>query len=265
MQWVFDKRAIFGVTASHLSLVSSGAADVLRWTNQQLIDSGARRGAWGAAARPRGAGGASHRHPRAARHVLAGARAARTARRFDDPDARAVSRRRLDGYPPASDHRSRCPKRSPCRGGGTSVMRAIVVHYKELALKGRNRPWFVQILVQNLKNALKGIGVSRVRSVMGRIEIDLQPEASFEAASERIRHVFGIANFSLAGRGSHDFQALADAILAGPRRSSGAHRSASARAGPTSASRSRRRRSSARWAVTSSRRRAGRSTSMMPR
>lgn len=93
-------------------------------------------------------------------------------------------------------------------------MRSIVVHYKELALKGRNRPWFVQILVQNLKNALKGIGVPRVRSVMGRIEIDLAPEASFEAASERIRHVFGIANFSLAGRAPHDFQALAAAILA---------------------------------------------------
>ncbi len=38
MQWVFDKRAVFGESASHLSLVSSGAVDVLRWTNPQLID-----------------------------------------------------------------------------------------------------------------------------------------------------------------------------------------------------------------------------------
>ena len=38
MQWVFDKRTLIGETASHLSLVSSGAADVLRWTNPQLID-----------------------------------------------------------------------------------------------------------------------------------------------------------------------------------------------------------------------------------
>lgn len=38
MQWVFDKRAVFGQSASHLSLVSSGAAEVLRWTNPQLID-----------------------------------------------------------------------------------------------------------------------------------------------------------------------------------------------------------------------------------
>ena len=51
-------------------------------------------------------------------------------------------------------------------------MRSIVVHYKELALKGRKRPWFVQLLVRNLKLALKGMDVARVRSVMGRIEIE---------------------------------------------------------------------------------------------
>ena len=38
MQWVFDKRAVFGASASHLSLVSGGAADVVAWTNQKLID-----------------------------------------------------------------------------------------------------------------------------------------------------------------------------------------------------------------------------------
>ena len=93
-------------------------------------------------------------------------------------------------------------------------MRSIVVHYKELALKGRNRPWFVQLLVRNLRLALTGLDVTSVRSVMGRIEIDLGPDTSFEAARDRIRQVFGIANFSLAGRGPHEFQGLADAILA---------------------------------------------------
>jgi glycine/D-amino acid oxidase-like deaminating enzyme len=38
MQWVFDKRTVFGETASHLSLVSSGADDVLRWSNPQLVE-----------------------------------------------------------------------------------------------------------------------------------------------------------------------------------------------------------------------------------
>jgi thiamine biosynthesis protein ThiI len=93
-------------------------------------------------------------------------------------------------------------------------MRSIVVHYKELALKGRNRPWFVQLLVRNLRLGLKGLDVTHVRSVMGRIEIDLGPETDFDEARDRISRVFGIANFSLAGRAPHDFQALADAILA---------------------------------------------------
>lgn len=92
-------------------------------------------------------------------------------------------------------------------------MRSIVVHYKELALKGRNRPWFVQLLVRNLRLALKGLDVTHVRSVMGRIEIDLGPDTSFDAARDRIRQVFGIANFSLAARGPHDFEGLAAAIL----------------------------------------------------
>jgi thiamine biosynthesis protein ThiI len=93
-------------------------------------------------------------------------------------------------------------------------MRSIVVHYKELALKGRNRPWFVQVLVRNLRTALKGLDVTGVRSIMGRIEIDLGSGAAFDEARDRIAHVFGIANFSLAGRASHDFRELADAILA---------------------------------------------------
>ena len=38
MQWVFDKRTVFGEQASHLSLVSSGAASVVGRSNQELID-----------------------------------------------------------------------------------------------------------------------------------------------------------------------------------------------------------------------------------
>ena len=93
-------------------------------------------------------------------------------------------------------------------------MNSIVVHYKELALKGKNRPWFVQVLIRNLRQALKGIDVRSIRSVMGRIEIELGDEAPWPDVRERISRVFGIANFSKAARGPHDFQQLADAILA---------------------------------------------------
>jgi squalene-associated FAD-dependent desaturase len=38
MQWIFDKRLAFGGTASHLSLVSSGANDVANRTNSELMN-----------------------------------------------------------------------------------------------------------------------------------------------------------------------------------------------------------------------------------
>jgi zeta-carotene desaturase len=37
MQWVFDKRTLFGSDASHLSLVSSGAEAVVGQSNEQLV------------------------------------------------------------------------------------------------------------------------------------------------------------------------------------------------------------------------------------
>ncbi len=38
LQWVFDKRTVFGEQASHLSLVSSGAEEVVSRSNQELIE-----------------------------------------------------------------------------------------------------------------------------------------------------------------------------------------------------------------------------------
>lgn len=92
-------------------------------------------------------------------------------------------------------------------------MNSVVVHYKELALKGKNRPWFVQILVRNLRRALTGLDVDTVRSVMGRIEIEFKADLDWDAIRGRISTVVGIANFSRAGRSTLDFQELAQAIL----------------------------------------------------
>jgi len=98
-------------------------------------------------------------------------------------------------------------------------MTSIVVHYKELSLKGRNRSWFIQMLVRNIREALKGLHVRAVRSIVGRIEVELdqsgshQPSAISDEVAQRLGRVFGIANFSFANRGPHDFDQLASAIL----------------------------------------------------
>ena len=92
-------------------------------------------------------------------------------------------------------------------------MNSIVVHYQEIALKGKNRPWFMGRLVRNLRGAVSDLDVRSVRSLMGRIEVVLGPGATREEVGERIRRTFGIANFSYAGRTPLDLDRLTAAIL----------------------------------------------------
>ena len=66
-------------------------------------------------------------------------------------------------------------------------MTSIVVHYQEIALKGKNRPWFLARLVRNLRQAVSDLDVQSVRALMGRIEIVLGPSAAPEAVGDRIR------------------------------------------------------------------------------
>ena len=92
-------------------------------------------------------------------------------------------------------------------------MNSIVIHYQELALKGKNRPWFLGKLVRNLRNAVADLDVTAVRPLMGRIEMVLGPGATREQVGDRIRHTFGIANFSYAGRTPLDLDLITAAIL----------------------------------------------------
>jgi tRNA uracil 4-sulfurtransferase len=93
-------------------------------------------------------------------------------------------------------------------------MNSFIVHYQEIALKGKNRPWFLGRLVRNLRKAVADLDVTAVNSLMGRIEVVLGPGADPRAVSERIGRMFGIANYSYAGRATQDLGQIADAILA---------------------------------------------------
>jgi thiamine biosynthesis protein ThiI len=92
-------------------------------------------------------------------------------------------------------------------------MKSIVIHYQEIALKGKNRPWFIARLVRNIRQATQDLDVQDVRVLMGRIELVLGPAASWEAVRDRLRDVFGIGNFARAGRAPLDVDAIAREIL----------------------------------------------------
>ena len=104
-------------------------------------------------------------------------------------------------------------------------MNSFIVHYQEIALKGKNRPWFLGRLVRNLRAATADLDVTGVRALTGRIEVTLGPRADPREVGERISRTFGIANYSIAGRlplgrvgqrfgPADDLDAIAGAILA---------------------------------------------------
>jgi thiamine biosynthesis protein ThiI len=67
--------------------------------------------------------------------------------------------------------------------------------------------------MRNVRAALNGLGVRTVRQVMGRLEIELNADASRREIAERLSRIFGIANFSFANRGPQNPDELAAAIL----------------------------------------------------
>lgn len=90
---------------------------------------------------------------------------------------------------------------------------SILLRYQELALKGKNRPWFQRHLIRHLHRALAGLGVREIRVPMGRLEVVLGSDASMAEVRERLKHVFGLANYSVTTRVAPDMEALVSGIL----------------------------------------------------
>jgi len=76
-------------------------------------------------------------------------------------------------------------------------MRCAIVHYHELALKGRNRDFFEQRLVRNLRLALKDLKIRRIESLQGRIRVTIPDSASPALVIERVRRTCGVSNVLL--------------------------------------------------------------------
>ncbi len=92
------------------------------------------------------------------------------------------------------------------------TMKAVLVHYHEIALKGRNRPGFILKLVRNLQTVCKGLAVSQVKSLPGRVRMQLDDEKDWPELRSRIERVFGIANFSCSQSTAREVEALKTAI-----------------------------------------------------
>jgi thiamine biosynthesis protein ThiI len=92
-------------------------------------------------------------------------------------------------------------------------MDALVVHYHELGLKGRNREFFEETLARNLRRAIRGTGYARVRRGFGRILVEFHPDAAVDKALERAHRVFGVAYVGAGITAKQDLESIGRAAL----------------------------------------------------
>ena len=88
----------------------------------------------------------------------------------------------------------------------------VIVKTHELALKGKNRPWFMRRLTENLRRATEGAGVSRVWQGQLMVGLTLEEVSHWPEVKERVRDCFGVAKFFLAHEFPHDLSLIQEAL-----------------------------------------------------
>lgn len=96
-------------------------------------------------------------------------------------------------------------------------MTSVIVHYSELALKGRNRPWFIQAMVRTIRTLLADLDVTHVMSTNGRIEVRFESGDCWNEVRVRLARLPGIANFARAVHVPADVDVMAATVLEGLR------------------------------------------------
>jgi len=76
----------------------------------------------------------------------------------------------------------------------------VICHYSEIGLKGKNRKFFEEKLIENIKRVLKPAYFDFVKRISGRIIVKLTKEGikNEKEIKEALGKVFGIAHFSFA-------------------------------------------------------------------
>jgi tRNA uracil 4-sulfurtransferase len=90
-------------------------------------------------------------------------------------------------------------------------MNFFVIRYAEVGLKGKNRSWFENLLIKNIRKHIENEGESRVSRIHGRIIVESAGEP--EKVSKILHFIPGIANFSQAVSSTHDIQEMSQQAI----------------------------------------------------
>lgn len=96
------------------------------------------------------------------------------------------------------------------------ILDTILVHYGEIALKGKNRNYFESRLIQNIKDQLGAFApdcFEYVKKISGGILIKLNEKGltNKKTIENALLHTFGIANFSFAASFERDMEKIKEA------------------------------------------------------
>lgn len=93
-----------------------------------------------------------------------------------------------------------------------SMNKIIIIHYHEIALKGRNRIFFEDRLVKSVAKALAGENIGGVLKMFDRILVALHDDSNIESIKNKLQRVFGVAYFAVGFEGSRDLEKLGEDI-----------------------------------------------------
>src|SRR3989338_6129055 len=97
---------------------------------------------------------------------------------------------------------------------GTVMVKVIIVHWHEIALKGENKPFFEEALRGNIARALSFAEPRSVAVFAGRIVVSLAEGTDEAAVARALKQVFGIANFAIAVSLPYEKEAAFQEIVA---------------------------------------------------
>ena len=86
----------------------------------------------------------------------------------------------------------------------------LIVRCGEVALKGMNKPYFERMLVDRIRNNLKGFRGIDVRRSEGLIFVRIEKEIDIDAVIKEISKVFGVASISKAVEAPSELDAIGE-------------------------------------------------------
>ena len=93
------------------------------------------------------------------------------------------------------------------------MQNVFIVHYGEVGLKGKNRSFFENRLVRNIRQALEGTEYTDVQRIHGRLLVTLGATSDIPEIQRRLGNVMGIAHFELCRVAEQNMEAIKDGAL----------------------------------------------------